>query len=227
MDACDRLPDAVRQLANRLGADSSASLRHVSLRQTGQMRENADAAWMEFHARQRIELAACAFDWKARTGPLGLISVDDSFSDGAGDLAVTLFGVVPIAGAKSSLRLDRGELMRYLAELAWAPDAIVRNSSLHWRALDDGRLVVAAGKGELRAEIEITLDSEGRIAEVFAADRPRAIANRFEPSAWRGAFSEYCSVQGRTIPMSAEVGWGKGSAYEAVWRGRVSEWRVT
>jgi hypothetical protein len=188
------------------------------------MREGAGSAWMKFGARQRIDLAACAFEWKARMGPFGAIHVSDKFSNGSGHLAVRLFGVFKVAGAERSVSLDRGELMRYLAELAWAPDAILRNRTLRWRELEDGRLIVSAGDGEQRAEVEITLDRAGRIAEVFAPDRPRAVGDRFEPSAWRGTFSDYRWIERRLVPMCAEVGWLKESVYEAVWRGSVIEW---
>lgn len=114
--------------------------------------------------------------------------------------------------------------MRYLAELAWAPDAILRNQSLRWRDLDGGQLVVSAGEGDRRAEVEITLDQEGRISQVFAADRPRAVGDGFEPSAWRGTFGGYRWTKGRLIPMSAEVGWVGLSDCEPVWKGRVTEW---
>ena len=197
---------------------------HVCLRQTGKMRESADSAWMKFEARQRIELADCAFEWSAQTGPLGVVRVDDIFRNGGGCLAVKLFGLFSVAGAAKSVSLDRGELVRYLAELAWAPDAIVCNRALRWRELGDRRLIVSAGEGGRRAEVEITLDQEGRIAEVFAADRPRAVGDSFEPSAWRGAFSDYRWINGRLIPMSGQVGWGRESDYEPVWRGRVTEW---
>jgi len=50
-------------------------------------------------------------------------------------------GVIPVARAERSSALMRGELMRYLAELAWAPDAFLFNTTLfnttlRWR--DDG-----------------------------------------------------------------------------------------
>jgi hypothetical protein len=199
-------------------------LSYVCLQQVGQMRESEASAWMKFEARQRIDLATCAFEWNARTGPLGAVRIRDRFGSDGGRLTVKLFGLLKIAGAAKSVSLDRGELMRYLAELAWAPDAILYNRSLRWRDLDYGRLAVSAGEGERSAELEIALDQEGRIAEVFAADRPRAVGDRFEPSAWRGAFSDYRRSKGRHIPMSAEVGWVRGSVYEPVWRGRVTEW---
>jgi hypothetical protein len=99
------------------------------------MRESADSAWMKFSAHQRIDLAACALEWKARTGPLGVIRVDDRFCNGSGGLAVTLFGLLKIAGAAKSISLDRGELLRYLAEPAWLPTrfcAIAHRDGATW-----------------------------------------------------------------------------------------------
>jgi hypothetical protein len=220
------LPEAVRQLAERLGCEDRGALSQVRLRQVGQMRQGAASAWMGFRARQCIELESCAFEWIARTGPLNAIRVKDAFSDGRGRLTAKLFGLFQVAGASNSVDLDRGELMRYLAELAWAPDAILRNRLLQWRVLDDTHLLVSASDGARRAEVQLTLDQEGRIVEAFAPDRPRAIGNHFEPSAWRGKFSEYRRLKNRLLPTSAEVGWLDGNAYEVVWRGGITYWNA-
>ncbi len=225
--ASGEIPEKAGQLAERVGCTGSKPLRHVDLRQTGQMRQDAASTWTNFDARQRIELTTCAFEWKARIGPLGLIRVTDAFGDGSGRLAVSLFGLIPIGDAANSANLDRGELMRYLAELAWAPDAIQRNRTLQWRTLDERRLIVAAGDGARRAEVQVTLDQEGRIGEVFAPDRPRTIGNRFVPCAWRGRFSDYRWFENRLLPTSAEVAWLSEYDDEPVWRGRLTAWSAT
>ena len=194
--ADSEVPQEVGQLAERVGCVGGKALSHVDLRQTGQMRQDAASAWMGFGACQRIELTKCSFEWKARMGPRRLIRVTDTFSNGSGRLAVSLFGLIPIGGAANSVDLDRGELMRYLAELAWAPDAMLSNRALHWRTFGE-RLFVAAGDGARRAEVQITLDQEGRIGEVFATDRPRRIGNRFVAGAGRGRFIDYRWFQNR------------------------------
>jgi hypothetical protein len=54
-----------------------------------------------------------------------------------GRLDVLALGILPISCAEhSSALMWRVELMRYLAELAWAPDAILLNTELRWR--EDG-----------------------------------------------------------------------------------------
>ena len=46
---------------------------------------------------------------------------------------VLALGFIPLVRAQHTTALQRGELMRYLAELAWAPDAILHNPHLRWR----------------------------------------------------------------------------------------------
>ena len=50
---------------------------------------------------------------------------------GEGRFDIVALGFIPIARAKHTPALVRGELMRYLAEIPWAPDAILCNSAVH------------------------------------------------------------------------------------------------
>jgi hypothetical protein len=54
-------------------------------------------------------------------------------------------------------------VQRYLAELAWAPDAILLNTGLHWREDGPDKLAVSAGPARPPPNL-LSLDSEGRIA---------------------------------------------------------------
>lgn len=220
------IPDPIADLLARVGCVGDEALSEVNLRQVGEMRSNPTSAWMKFEASQRIELTTSAFEWRARAGPLKAIHVTDAFSDGRGGLEVSLFGLLRLMSVAASADLKRGELMRHLAELAWAPDAIRLNSGLEWRVLDEQRVSVAAGDGASRAEVRITFDREGRIGEVFAPNRPRAIGKRFEACAWRGIFSDYRWFGRRLLPVSAEVGW-LDPDYVSVWRGRLIAWSVS
>ncbi len=179
-------------IAAVFGASPEMRRTTVKLTQTGRMKQRLGAtSWMSFTATQTISTCECAFDWRARFGPFGMISVRDALKGGQGRLDVMALGVIPIARAEHSSALMRGELMRYLAELAWAPDAILFNTTLRWR--DDGpdRLAVSAGVGETAAEVTLSLDSDGRIAGAFAPDRPRSTTAPILPTPRRGRFCDY------------------------------------
>ena len=126
-----RLPAAVYDLALRLGVKPGDVCTGVKLTQTGRMKRSLDTeAWMAFTATQTISTRACEFDWKAQAGPLGVISARDALKDDEGRFDITALGVIPIARVEHSAALMRGELMRYLAELAWAPHAILLNTTV-------------------------------------------------------------------------------------------------
>jgi hypothetical protein len=222
-----QLPAAVRDLALRLGADPNAGARRVRLTQTGRMKSQLDAtSWMPFTASQAISTQTCAFDWRARAGPLGLVSVRDALADGEGRLEVTALGFIPIARASHSTALLRGEFMRYLAELAWAPDAILHNAELRWRRDGPDTLAVSAGAAETASEVLLSLDSDGRIAGGFAPDRPRSATPPILPTPWRGRFFDYRRHEGRWLPFAGEVAWEIDGREIVYWQGRVVHWAM-
>jgi hypothetical protein len=79
---------------------------------------------MSFAARQWIGLDTVAFDWRARIGPLRLITVRDALVDDAPRSEVRFLGGFQLGSAPGGPSLLKGQVMRYLAELPWAPDAI-------------------------------------------------------------------------------------------------------
>ena len=118
--------------------------------------------------------------------------------------------------------LTRGELLRYLAKLAWAPGAIGQNPELTWQELAPNRLAVTAGS----VTIFLDFDAEGRIAGGFAPARSRLVGDKMLPTPWRGAFSDYRRVDGRWIPFRGEVGWILDGAYWPYWRGKIVHWEI-
>jgi hypothetical protein len=222
-----RLPAAVYDLAVRLGVKPGDKGSGVKLTQTGRMKRNLDTqSWMAFTATQAISTCACEFDWRAKFGPFGMVSARDALEHGEGRLDIMALGVIPIARAERTPALVRGELMRYLAELAWAPDAILCNTALRWRAEGSSTLAVSAGAGPTASEIVFSLDGDGRIAGAYAPDRPRSATAPFLPTPWRGQFSDYRHHKTRWIPFAGEVAWEIDGKRETYWQGRIERWEA-
>ena len=222
-----RLPRAVYDLGVRLGANTKAGASIVRLKQIGRMKSKLDAAsWLSFSATQTISTRVCAFDWRARFGPLGAVSVRDALVDGEGRLDVTALGFIPLSSAARSPALTRGELMRYLAELAFAPDAILHNANLRWREDGQDALAVRVGTGDTESEVVLSLDSDGRIAGTYAPDRPRSTTAPFLPTPWRGRFSDYRWHDKRWLPFAGEVSWEVEGKEIVYWQGRIEHWEM-
>lgn len=219
------IPTQVRDLAVRLGADPVLGARTVFLTQTGRMRINLSSnRWLGFSARQTISITSCAFHWQARFQPFGLLTVVDALQDGGGRLDATAFGFIPVMRTSPGPALTRGELMRYLAELSYAPDAMLHNPHLRWRVGNAETLYVSAGSGSGAAEVRLSLGTDGRIAAIFAADRPRSANPPVLPTPWLGGFSDYQQREGRWVPFSGKVGWQIDGVDTLYWQGKLMKW---
>lgn len=219
------LPPMVSDLALRLGADLNCPFNTVGFSQNGKMRISLKSTlWLPFTARQTMAVRSCAFVWNARFTPFGYMAVTDALEGGVGRLNVTALGVLPIARSKPSAALTRGELIRYLAELPLAPDAILHNRELGWRVIDSSTVAVTAGADDTACEVVLGLGPDQRIISAFCANRAAGTEPPFAPMPWRGAFFDYRQQNGRWIPSAAEVGWvidGKNCLY---WRGKMEGW---
>lgn len=221
------VPSAVRALATRLGVPACPKATRASLTQHGSLREAPSDRWRRFSAHQHIRLRETAFEWRASMRPFGAISVVDALTDGVPNLEVRLFRCIRLARVSGSDAASRGELIRYLAELPWAPDAMLANRGLAWTVVDDRTIRVGASLGTVHAEVEFVLDSAGRVQTASAHGRPRREGDQFVERPWQGRFSGYRQHQGRVLPFRGEVGWVlDGQAFTA-WKGRIDSWTLS
>jgi hypothetical protein len=219
------LPAEVAALAIRLGADGKSD--RVHLIQHGTMTEGPGKSWMRFSATDTIELATTAFDWRARTGPFSCLTILDRLSPGGVLSEVRLLGMFPLARSPSDeTALLKGQIMRYLAELPWAPDAILRNRSLEWSVRKRGFGVSHLSRLG-RFTVDLELNADGSIGWASALDRHRLENGRFVERAWRGRFSDYRLHCSRWIPFKGEVGWVIDEGLTTVWRAELTAWRST
>jgi hypothetical protein len=225
--AQDRLPAAVDDLAVRPGVKPVDNRLAVELTQSGRMKRKLGVdTWMDFTAAQTISTRRCEFDWRARAVPLGIISARDTLKNSEEGVDFTALGLIPVGCAEHSSALMRGELMRYLAELAWAPYAILLNRALRWRLKGPDTLAISAGAEEVASEVILGLDSAGRITWGFAADRPRSASAPCLPTPWRGWFSDYRHHDGFWIPFAGEFAWEIDGTEEVYGQGRIENWET-
>jgi hypothetical protein len=221
--ASDRpLPDLVRAYVERVAGRPAPRL--VRLRQRAEMRLGPDRPWHPVEAAQTIKVREPGFVWVAEMtlAPLLSVRILDSYVDGQGRADVRLFGSLPVARAAGPL-LGKGELMRYLAELPWAPQAMLHNPRLRWRALDAATVEVSADSAAGPARVRLRFEN-GEIVGAEADDRPRILGRRAVPTPWRGRFYDHRELNGWRIPTWGEVGWIIGGQLVTVWRGLVTEY---
>ena len=219
------LPAEVITLASRLGAQAEGASWFATFSQTGQMWQTPGGKPIAFTARQTMRTEHPGFMWRAAMAPA--ILVTDYFVAGTGGLEVRLLGVVPVAHIVGGAAVNQGEVLRYLAELPWCPDAILVNRALEWTVIDAKTIKVAAGIGAERGEVTFALDDDGLIVRASAPSRAYTEKNgQMTAHPWHGRFWDYQQLGGRLMPMQGEVAWSLDAGDFVYWRGRILKWRA-
>ena len=159
-----------------------------------------------------------------QAAPLALARVLDCYVDGKGLLEARLFGSLLLARAAGP-EAAKGELMRYLAELAWAPHAMLHNPQLSWREVDATTVEVSAESQAGPARVRLIFEN-GDITRIEADDRPRMVGRCIVPTRWQGRCCDYREMDGCRIPTRAVVSWLlEGGPFE-YWRGRITAFGI-
>ena len=217
----EAFPSLVRRFVER-----NASLREgatrVRFEQSGEM-QLKPGRWLPFRATQEMALERVEFAWDARfrLAPLISMRVQDWYRDDDSGLDARLFGRIPVVRA-GGIEVARAEAMRYLAELAWAPHAMVTNSALEWREIDAKTIEVATPVGDARVKVLLHFDSNGDITAASASARPRLVGKTSVPTPFRGTYGDYRVVGGVRLPSRAKVAWLPPEGPFTYFRGRLT-----
>jgi hypothetical protein len=219
------VPAIIQSFVQRANRDDRVP-NTVCLSQRGEMRAKPADPWRPFIAEQVISIREPGFVWRARMQVARLVSarILDCYVDGEGLLEVRLFGSWRLARAACS-QASRAELMRYLAELPWAPHAMLHNPRLSWRGIDATTIEVSAESRASPARVRLIFEN-GDITRIEADDRPRAVGRRLVPTRWEGGCWDYRQMDGCRIPTRAAASWLLEDGPFEYWRGRVTEFRM-
>jgi len=181
------------------------------------------ARWLGFSSSQRVVLARPGFDWDARIRLLpGLaFRVHDAYVAGEGILDARLLGL-PIVKLRGTPELARGELMRFLAEAAWYPTALLPSQGVQWTPVDDRHARATLADGSLQVSLSFGFGTDGFIESVRAEDRGRMVRGEVVPTPWEGRWSHYAERDGMQVPLEGEVAWLLPDGRKPYWRGRVT-----
>jgi hypothetical protein len=224
LTSAPELPDLVRAYVEPAGL---ATPRKVQIMQAGTMWQKPGGRARRFTAVQDIAVEEVAFSWRARFPLVPGVSlrVVDRYAAGAGRLEARLLGVIPIMRQRGP-ELAEGEALRYLSELAWAPQAMVLNRQLAWRELDGNAVELATPVGATRAAVRLDFDPAGDIIGASAEARPALEGKQIVRRPWAGRFADYATVGGMRIPTRAEVWWERPEGRFVYWAGTVTSLQV-
>jgi hypothetical protein len=196
---------------------AAASVTH---RGTFNMSESAEQ-WKPFTSKQRVITQRPGFDWDARIMMLPGVPahVHDAYIAGEGLLHGALFGLVTVVNFAGTPELARGELLRFFAELAWYPTALLPSQGVRWEAVDDTSARATLTDGALAVTLLFRFNANGLIDTVRAEARDRLVDGKSVSAPWQGRFWNYAEQGGMRVPLDGEVAWMLPEGAKTYWRG--------
>lgn len=223
------LPSPVQRYFRAVLSEDGPIITGIHMRQRGTFNMGRETEqWKPFSANQTVRPGHPGFLWDARIHMLpGLNAcVHDAYLEGAGLLHGTLAGAVTVMFQENSREIAQGEFLRYLAETAWYPTALLPSQGAEWTPVDtdSARVTItdpAAVGGPLSVTMLFRFDREGRIESVYADERGAEIDGELVPTPWEGRWWNYQERSGLLVPTEGEVAWLFPSGRKPYWRGRV------
>lgn len=218
----DTIPQLMRAFALRNGATVGGPATMMA-HQSVEMKTSQDQPFIPVAATQLFGTRDPGFVWEA-TATMALVvpvRVVDAYAGGAGWLEVRIAGAIPMVNATGP-ESDKGEMMRFLAELAWNPEAILNAAALEWRQIDERTVEVSIETGGGIAAVRHLFDESGDIIGIEADDRPYLLDGKTIPVKWIGRFRDYATVGKYRLPRSGEIAWVLPEGEYVYWRGTVT-----
>jgi hypothetical protein len=179
--------------------------------------------WKPFTSTQRVIIQRPGFDWEARIAMMPGVAarVHDAYISGEGLLHASLFGLVSIVNLRGTPEIAQGELMRFFAEAAWYPTALLPSQGVRWEAVNDTSSKAMLEDGKITVTMLVRFNEDGLIESGRAEARGRTVAGAVIPTPWEGRWSHYELRDGMLIPLEGEVAWMLPEGPKPYWRGRI------
>ena len=181
--------------------------------------------WKPFTSDQRVMIQRPGFYWDARITMMpGLtVRVHDAYVAGEGILHAAVLGLFSVVNLRGTREVAEGELMRFLAEAAWYPTALLPSQGVRWDAEDARSARATLVDSSVTVTLLFSFHEDGTIETVRAEARGRAVGDHIIPTPWQGRFWNYQQREGMLVPLDGEVAWLLSEGPKPYWRGRLTE----
>ena len=184
--------------------------------------------WRPFTSMQRAVTHRPGFVWDGHVAlaPGIAVHVHDAYIAGVGILKPSVMGLYALADAHGAGEIARDELMRYFAEAAWYPTALLPSQGVRWEAVDDRSAKATLTDGALSVTMRVGFDGAGMIEsarfEARGARSDDASGDKTGPTPWEGRWSDYQERNGMRVPMTGEAAWLPATGRKPYFRGTVT-----
>ncbi len=221
----DALPPPVRRFFRAALTDGMPVLSSVVVEHTGMFNmSQTSEQWKPFTSRQRAVMKQPGFVWDARMAMLpGLkVNVHDAYIAGEGILNPAIAGLFSLADFRGTGEIAEGELMRYFAESAMYPTALLPSQGVKWEAVDERSARATMSDRGHTITLLFRFGADGLIESTRAEARGRTIGDKIVPTPWEGRWFNYGERNGMRVPLDGEVAWVLPDQRIPYWRGHAT-----
>ncbi len=180
--------------------------------------------WKPFTSEQWATTRRAGFVWYGQVAmaPGVPVHVHDAYVAGEGILKPQLLGWLTLADLHDmGGEVARGEFLRYVAEAAWYPTALLPSQGARWTAVNDNAATVTVSDGAVSATMTFRFNAQGLIDSVRAEARGRTVGKDVIMTPWEGQWTHYERRDGMQVPTRGEVAWLTPEGRKPYWRGEV------
>ncbi len=199
---------------------SAATVEHTgtfNLKQPGEM-------WKPFTSTQRVVTRGPGFVWNGRIAmfPGLAVYVHDAYVGGEGMLDPAILGLYSLTYPSDSRTLAEGELVRYLAEAAWYPTALLPSQGIRWEAVDAHCADATLVDGTITLTMRVHFDAAGLIESGRVEARGAVEGKSIVTMPWEVRLSNYQERGGMLVPLSGEAAWLRPEGRAPYFRGTIA-----
>jgi hypothetical protein len=219
------LPAPVQRYFRAALTEGQPMIAAVRIAHTGSFNMSlTEQQWKPFSSNQRVITQRPGFDWEARITIMPGIParVHDAYISGEGILHASLFGLATVAEQRGTPGMAQGELLRWFAEGAWYPTALLPSQGVRWAAVDDTSATATMQDGDTSVTLLFRFNADGLIDSMRAEARAALIDGVSVPTPWEGRWSHYELRNGMRVPIEGEVAWMLPAGPWPYWRGRIT-----
>jgi hypothetical protein len=221
----DSLPAPVERYFRAVLTDGQPIVSAVTVEHTGTFNlKQPGEQWKPFTSRQRVVTRRPGFVWNARIAMVpGLnVFVHDAYVGGEGILNPAILGLLSLADPVEAGVLAQGEFVRFFAETAWYPTALLPSQGVHWEAVDDQSAKATFADGKVSVTMLVNFTGADLIESVRVAARAAMVGKAVVMTPWEGRMSNYQMRNGMLIPLTCEAAWLRPEGRAPYWRGTIS-----
>lgn len=196
----ENLPTPVKKYFKLVLTEGQPYISYARLKHKGFFRTSPNSKWTKISGQEYFTSIKPGFLWQGKTR---LFRALDMFIDCKGKLEVYLFSLIKIITSEGE-ETDKGELLRWLAETAIFPTALLSNDYISWEHINHTSAQLCLQYENFQLQCNVLFNEAG---EIYQIETDRFYLNDKTIHKWIGNFSDYKRFANILIPTTLEVSW--------------------